>query len=503
MMRALYTGASGVKIHQTKMDVIGNNISNINTTGFKAGRPTFADMFSQTLSGATSGRGSVGGTNPKQIGLGGSVSAIDVIHTDGAPLDTGKNTDLALCGDAMFVVKRGNDTYYTRDGAFEFDADGNYVLPGNGYFVQGWTATDGVIDTSGAIDNITVTKGQVMEAKATDLVDYYDNLNSDIPMILEIKGGETNPDTNITVASFDKPVTLTLNDGTTSIMTEGSYKAGNSMPVTTVASVYDGLGDKHEIPLYFTREGEIEDGVLTASNKWLISLTPDPAVQKGDTQTSEFIDANGNTATLTFNAAEIQFDSSGGFITDAESDTVGTMTLEFEAAPTDADVVDPTAPDATDVTPAAAATTQTVSIDFTGLTQYSGSTTLQNHGNGNSEGILKEIQIDDTGTIMGIYTNGKTQAEAQVATAHFTNMPGLTKMGVSRYQVSDNSGAPTINSADTFGASIRSGALEMSNVDLATEFAEMIIGQRGFQSNTKVVTVTDEMIETAINMKQR
>ncbi len=159
MMRSLYSGLSGLKSHQTRMDVVGNNISNVNTTGYKSSRATFADMLSQNLNDATAPHGRVGGTNPKQIGLGTNVASTDLIFKDGAPLTTGKNTDLALSGDGLFVVQKNGQTYYTRDGAFEFDAAGNYVLPGSGHFVQGWLAVNGVVDTTGPIGNITAEKG--------------------------------------------------------------------------------------------------------------------------------------------------------------------------------------------------------------------------------------------------------------------------------------------------------------------------------------------------------
>ena len=189
MMRSLFSGLSGLKGHQSRMDVVGNNISNVNTTGFKSSRVTFADMLSQNLKGASSGRGNVGGTNPKQIGLGTNVASTDLIFKDGSILTTGKNTDLALSGDGMFVVQKNGHTYYTRDGAFEFDAAGNYVLPGSGHFVQGCQAVNGVIDTTGAVGNIQIAKGQVMEAQPTTKVDFLYNLDASTPMVKELTGG--------------------------------------------------------------------------------------------------------------------------------------------------------------------------------------------------------------------------------------------------------------------------------------------------------------------------
>lgn len=663
MMRSLYTGASGVKIHQTKMDVIGNNISNVNTVGFKAGRTTFADMLSQNITAAAPASNNVGATNAKQIGLGGNVSAIDTIFKDGSIVETGKNTDLALSGDGLFVVRNGNQVYYTRDGAFEFDANGDYVLPGSGNYVQGWMASeDGVINPAGAVSDINVALGQTMAPMATNLINYYDNLDADVPIVTGIKGGnlstkvvytddvsaadplpvtiggkrftviglsdnwdttdtwtakddiplgattaeyinengdvvtatlspaatfevpkgspvvfstniltkgsvsETYPaiayigdkqytiigmDKNYdvsktwtlknvastgsntititsddgdltltlaspleedigqgsriavektsTIASATNPATLTLSDGSTVVVTDGAYQIGNGMPISNTVTVYDSLGATHELPVYFIREGNIDSGgVISSTDKWLVSLTPNASVVKGEETTTEFVDAAGNVTTVKLNANEIQFDNTGKLISESkaeETDLIGTLTMTTTPVAVDTDETAPVAP----VVP----TEQIVTLNFSKLTQYAGNTTLTSNANGNVEGVLTKIEIDSSGVINGIYTNGKTRPEAQVAVAHFTNFPGLLKNGTSLYQQSDNSGLPVINAAGNLGVTITPRYLEMSNVDVANEFAEMIITQRGFQSNTKVVTVTDQMIETAINMKQR
>ncbi|MDY2684803.1 MAG: flagellar hook-basal body complex protein, partial [Selenomonadaceae bacterium] len=180
MMRSLFSGVSGLKAHQTRMDVIGNNIANVNTTGFKSGRATFADTISQTLTDAAAPQDDIGGTNPKQVGLGTGVASIDTIFTDGTVQSTGKNTDLALSGNGLFVVKQGNQTYYTRDGAFAFDSQGNYVLPSSGLYVQGWMAKDGVLSTAGTAGNIQIAAGKSMGVKQTASASYTNNLNADM-----------------------------------------------------------------------------------------------------------------------------------------------------------------------------------------------------------------------------------------------------------------------------------------------------------------------------------
>ena len=190
MMRSLFSGVSGLKNHQTRMDVIGNNISNVNTTGYKSSRVTFADTLQQTLAGASAPSDTRGGTNPKQIGLGSSVASIDMIMTDGSVQSTGKNTDLCLSGNGFFVVKGANGTFYTRDGAFEFDAEGNYVLPGSGMYVQGWTAdANGSINTNESIGNIVIQAGKSMGATKTTMAQYANNLDSMVATIESISGG--------------------------------------------------------------------------------------------------------------------------------------------------------------------------------------------------------------------------------------------------------------------------------------------------------------------------
>ena len=610
MIRSLYTGASGLKNHQSKMDVVGNNIANVNTVGYKSSRATFADIFSQNIKSASASNGAIGSTNPTQIGLGTNLSSIDLMFKDGAPMTTGKNTDLCLSGDGLFVVRGGNQTYYTRDGAFEFDAEGNYVLPGSGHFVQGWMAKDGVIDTKTGIEDIKVTKGQTL-FNATDIVNCVDNLGANVPTITEISvavdepldvsfggrqfqiyhslsdgktwkftedvplgatsaevtdgngntatvtflpealfelpkgmdissqpsvltkgsvtdkypliltigdkqykaiamdndrynsewvlkaGGaragsntititdgtnditftldkpleETIGEIQVTkaVASSDKPVTITLSDDTTVVKTDGTYEVGTSLPLSTTTTVCDSSGTAYTVLLYFIRKStESSDG------KWLVSVSPDTSVTKGQTVTAEVADQNGKATTVSFPVAEIQFDESGNLITNSDSDTTGTLSLGG----------------------------QNITVDFTQLTQYPSKTTVYSTNNGGVGGTLKDIQIDANGIITGIYTDGTRRLEAQVALAHFSNSAGLLKTGTSLYQESTNSGTPLTIKAGEFGTVLTPGALEMSNVDIANEFAEMIITQRGFQYNAKTITVGNEMIETAVNMKR-
>lgn len=545
MMRSLFSGVSGLKGHQTRMDVIGNNIANVNATGFKSSRVTFADTLSQTQTAASAPGDTLGGTNPKQIGLGTGVASIDLLFTDGSAQQTGKNTDVALSGNGLFVVKSGNDTYYTRDGAFEFDADGNYVLPGSGHYVQGWMATDGVLTTNGGVENIVVKAGKSMAAKASEKITYENNLNSaaltiksisgganvissatsDLPVTLTIGGTAysvtginasidttaswtvknavalgaasivitdgTNDVTctlstattaaitagtavsniaggqSTSTASTSNPATLTMSDGTTVTQTSGTYTTGYSLPITTTVNVYDTLGNVHTLNLFFTKT-KVDS---TSGNEWTLSLDSD--LSKSTTTITE---TDGSTTTLTLSPVTVNFTTSGKY-----NSGTGSTTLTLTNG---------------------AYGTQSVALDLSTLTQYAGNNTVKGSANGNAAGTLKSVSIDQSGIITGVYTNGVRQSEAQIAIAQFSNASGLTKTGSSLYQESNNSGTANVKTAADLGVSITPSALEMSNVDIANEFSDMIITQRGFQSNSKIITVGDEMLETLINMKR-
>jgi len=681
MMRSMFSGVSGLKGHQTRMDVIGNNIANVNTTGFKASRVTFADMISQNLSGASAPQGTIGGVNPKQIGLGMSVASTDLLYTNGSVQSTGKNTDIAISrGDGLFVVSRGEQKYYTRNGAFEFDAAGNLTIPSTGLYVQGYMATDGRVTPAGEnTTKINIPAGKSMEAATTATASYTKNLNAsttgyevantlvryadgtsetvanyvpeekgkysltlstgekvlldssaahpfkandsvagkalykskisnitasatgtvDLKMkvdstnssspvsvngvttgiartglttgtytyggnytisgkitaattvtvsgktyvdltldandnnltpgtavtvrvpqpttftyktgdtytgqlkITEVKGNAgatlTTADGNkakltaaVTVTSATQEFTRTgtVDDGTVdSISRTSAYenngktvssvtlntKAGTALDglvgkkysqgdtfypsVTTMVSVYDSLGAKHSIPVVYTK---------SANNKWTVSLG-----SGGDSYTIK--EADGTTTTVSLTKTDLEFDTSGAYKSGA-----GTLSLTYSngAAP------------------------QQVTMNMSAITQYSGTSTIAATSDGNAAGTLSKVEIDSSGVITGVYTNGVRRTEAQIAMAQFNNPSGLTKMGGNLYQESNNSGTRTISGAADIGSELTTSALEMSNVDIADQFSDMIITQRGFQSNSKIITVSDEMLETLINMKR-
>ena len=236
MMRSLYSGVSGLKNHQNRMDVVGNNISNVNTTGFKSSRVTFSDTLSQTLSGAASPQGNLGGINPKQIGLGSALSAIDTLFTDGSVQSTGVNTDLCLSGSGLFIVKNGDAMYYTRNGNFKFDKDGYYVNS-DGMKVAGWMANgSGTITTSGTPGTICIPAGKTMAATATTRATFSKNLDAGTKgfnissMLVTYSDGTTESVTSYNPTKVDAGLSITLDDGRTYMTTQNfTYTTGDTL----------------------------------------------------------------------------------------------------------------------------------------------------------------------------------------------------------------------------------------------------------------------------------
>lgn len=537
MMRSLFSGVSGLKVHQTRMDVIGNNIANINTIGFKGSRTTFSDMLSQLQRGSSAPTANLGGINPRQIGLGAAVESVDLIFTDASPQQTGKNTDLALSGNGLFVLKRGSETFYTRNGAFEFDESGNFVLPGSGLRVQGWNATpEGVLNTNALATDIVVPVGKAMEAEATTQISYSGNFNKEELLITKISysltpeasgdnpGPEYDVDKVVTKgvgddANATKSVnvdgktiaaaTITLSNGKTMTFTSGYYEVGHSVPITTIATIYDSLGGKHEVTLLIDKaptdvhdgliDGSVayntgkdqEDGTRRYDNRWRVYLAPGVGEigPGGDSyeNTVKITESDQTTVTAKMSIGEskkagyLYFDESGKFISNGTNDQAS-VSFSYGNGNGAGDNI--------------------ATIDFTGLSQYANNTTSFPTTNGYTSGVLQSIAIDGAGIISGTYTNGQIRTEAQIAVAQFSNNSGLTKVGTTIYQESNNSGTANVKTMTDFGVSVISSALEMSNVDIANEFAEMIITQRGFQANSKMTTVSDEMLETVVNMKR-
>ena len=257
-------------------------------------------------------------------------------------------------------------------------------------------------------------------------------------------------------------------------LVDGEYKKDDIFypSMTTLATIYDSLGGEHSLPILLTKK---------ANNTWALSLG-----NGGDS--TVITDSVGNKMNVSLKSTDLVFDDLGSYISGD-----GTLNIHYDYGGTvtgaDGSIINPPSD-------------QTVNINLAAITQYSGSSTVNGQNNGNSAGTLKSVSIDSSGVITGTYTNGLKQAEGQVAIAQFNNAAGLTKSGSSLYSESNNSGTANIKSASDLGVTITPSALEMSNVDMASELTDMIVTQRGYQSNSKIITVSDELLETLINMKR-
>ena len=462
MMRALYSGVSGLENHQTRMDVIGNNISNINTVGFKKGRVNFEDMLSQTMQGAASPTQELGGVNPQQVGLGMQIASIDTIFTQGSLETTGKMDDLAIEGNGFFVLKDGNRTFYTRAGDFGLDENGTLVNPADGMRVQGWAAqTVGgrtFVNPSAEPGDLQIPVGGKDPAAATSEVDLACNLDKRTPDILP---GAAPADIAAGTWTVDK-------------------------------TIFDSFGNEHTMQINFTR-------VPGAPNSWRAQVVVDPN-SATPTATAVNIGAGAgaqNTFTVNFNnlgTLASAVDSGGNTVN--AGDLVAAVSFDVPG---------------TNPGPGGAPIRQTFNLNLgqvgsvvNTITQFAArSSTKAFKQNGYPMGYMEGFRIDQQGDITGVFTNGTTRLLGQIALASFTNPGGLEKAGESTYVVTNNSGDPNVTQSGVAGkGKIIAGALEMSNVDLAQEFADMIVTQRGFEANTKTIQTSDQMLQDILTLKR-
>lgn len=461
MMRSLYSGVSGMQNHQTRMDVIGNNISNVNTTGFKRGRVNFHDLLSQQMSGAARPTDEVGGVNPKEVGLGMNIASIDTIHTQGSLQTTGVQTDVAIQGNGFFVMRSGERQYYTRAGNFGVDSAGTLVNPANGMRVQGWQAQeiDGqlVLDTSAQPGDLVIPVGQKIDARATSSVNYACNLDKRLP---EIQEGATEAD--IRNATWQ-----------------------------TSFNIYDEFGQQHDLNVSFTR-------VPGTQNQWQAVVVVD-GMDVTETR------AGIGTTDGTTNAFLVNFDNNGMLA--SVTDSAGNITApEGRISVQVSFNVAGATPDA-DGNPLR----QTLNLNLgeigsveNTITQFAErSSTKAYEQDGYTMGYLENFKIDQSGIITGVYSNGANRTLGQIGLATFTNQGGLEKAGENTYVESNNSGTANIGVSGVAGkGKLIAGALEMSNVDLTEQFTDMIVTQRGFQASSKTIQTSDLMLETVINLKR-
>lgn len=402
MLRSLFSGVSGMKSNQTELDVIGNNIANVNTTAFKSGRVRFQDMLSQTLQNAQSPAvGSTGGINPRQVGLGTQIAGIDTITDNGSIQPTERPLDCAIQGDGYFVLSDGKQTVFSRDGAFNFDADNN-IVNSNGFKLMGYTPQT-----------------------ATMKILYKSDLSSNNELNWSNVTGDS---------TFKNNSAITINGVNISI------NAGTSL-TDAISTINNDLKDK------------------------------------------------GITASL----------SDGGLVLQR------TFNLDDRAQNPDINIVDGATGDfsgltsANDVGVKDAVTDETSFTDTTNLRSLSIPET-----NVLKSGVkLNNFSIEGDGTIKGVYDDGSVMALGKIALANFVNPGGLSKLGENNYEVSANSGVANISGANSNGnGAIEQSSLEMSNVDLATQFTDMIIASRAFQANSRTITTSDQMLQELLNLKQ-
>jgi flagellar hook protein FlgE len=406
VLRSLFSGITGLRQHQTLMDVVGNNIANVNTTGYKSSSVVFEDTLSQMMRAASAPNAGVGGVNPAQVGLGVQLGAISTNFAQGSAQNTGRATDLMIQGDGFFVLRNSNTEQYSRAGSFTFDTDGRLVNP-EGMRVQGWTGTGGVVNTNAAPADILLPAGTIIPPKASASV---------------VVGGNIQPDAN--------PATDILTLGQT---------------------VYDASGAGHPLTITLTGDG---------AGNYAVTVT----------------DANDPGATFSDPGATLAFDPTTGQLT---------------TTPVTDDVVLPDG-------------TTTVSIDFSSMTRFGGPKSANvKSADGYPAGSLQGFQISGDGSLTGVFSNGQKTLMAKVALAGFNNPMGLEKAGNSTYRSTTNSGNAQINVPGSGGVgTLLGGAVEMSNVDLAGEFTNLIIAQRGFQANSRVITTSDQMLQDLVDIKR-
>lgn len=463
MMRSLYSGVSGLQNHQTRMDVIGNNISNVNTTGFKRGRVNFQDMISQQVGGAAKPTEELGGVNPKDVGLGMTIATIEQVFSQGNLQTTGVSTDVAIQGNGFFVLKDGDESFYTRNGQFGLDSNGTLVNPANGQRVQGWMARDlngeRIVQTAATPTDLVVPVNSKDPAKATENVLFACNLNKNTP---EIQEGASASD-----------------------IAKGTWGIEEK--------IYDSFGNGHLLSVSFTK-------VPGVANSWQATVNVD-ADNADFTQTRVGLgttDGVQNTFIVNFDnygqLASVE-DSSGNI-----SNQEGEIILQTSFTVPEANADENGNP-----------YRQTFSINLgtigsmkNTITQSaSPSSTKAYSQDGYKLGYLDDFKIDSSGTITGVYSNGTNRVIGQLALATFANDRGLEKAGNNTYVETNNSGQANIGESGIAGkGSLLAGALEMSNVDLSEQMTDMIVTQRGFQSNAKTIQTADTLLETVLSLKR-
>jgi flagellar hook protein FlgE len=476
MMRSLFSGVSGLKVHQTKMDVIGNNISNVNTIGFKSSSVTFSDVFYQTTQSATGPNATTGsaGRNAMQIGLGVNVSSItSAMNTSGASQRTDNPFDVMIEGDSFFIVNSGGSNYFTKAGAFNIDSQGT-LCTASGASVMGWQVdqndpTKTVADTVSPL-KIMSPENLYAEPEATTDINITGNIDS--------------KDTQLT-SDTGKIVNFTFYDNMghsyTADMKVWQAEETNQYHVA-IMDIKDETGQS----IFVTKQVD-DEGNVTYEKNDLYSFT------FGEMQVDPDVTDDGKVVVETDDAPLISFNGATGAFT-MVGDEEGAKSLDLVIT--------------SDPNPF-----KSIKIDFSSLTMYStsGSSSLKaNKGNldgigaGKQVGNMTGVSIDASGKMYGKYDNGDSRLLGQIAVARFSNPAGLEAVGNSMFAATQNSGDFDGIGEDPTqgGGSLTTGVLEMSNVDLSQQFTDMITTQRGFQANSRIITTSDTLLEELINLKR-
>lgn len=551
MMRSLYSGVSGLKTHQVKMDVIGNNIANVNTTAYKSQSITFSELMYQTTQAASGPNATSGtaGTNAKQIGLGVKSGAISTaIETAGASQTTGNPFDIRITGDSFFIVSDGSKNFFTRDGSFYVDSVGNLAMSSNGYNVMGWQVdeTTGTIkkDTvsalrimsaenmtyppeattkayvSGIIDKndvqVASESGKIMNLSFFDMLGYAytaklsmketDTLglySVELTSILDENGQEVNiPGAQLgSVSTAPQVQSLVMSSAYTLAGNNLSYvDDGGATQTIDLTSTALTDAEKEKVANAFGYSSYTEFAKLTLADGTTVGSYVDAGTLT--TVLTAGTDAEGNPITSLNTTGRqvtgglIQYDTATGTIK-----SVNGLTNDFGLNLSFGASTYPAGP------------YETIRIDFSTSTNFNnnGTSTIsadpgdtQGRGTGRKLGAMSGISIQNDGMIYASYDNGQTRLLGQMAVAEFTNASGLQKEGDNLYSATLNSGEFDGIGVDISanGGYMETGVLEMSNVDLSAEFTDMITAQRGFQANSRIITVSDTLLEELVNLKR-
>lgn len=555
MLRSMYSAVSGLKTHQTRMDVIGNNIANVNTVAFKSSSVTFSDILYQTTSNASGANATTGtgGVNAKQIGLGTTAAATKVsITSAGASETTGNPFDIRLTdknSTNFFIVNNGSENVFTRSGSFYVDGSGNLCMSSTGYTVMGWQ----VDETTGEIRKDTVSALRIMQEKnltsapeattqatIAGVLDENDaDVKSDAGKVMNLNfydnlGYQYTAKFAIKATGTDGKYTVEL----TSILDSNNKNIIDGWSQADISSLFGTVDTNAVVGKY-----KFADGFKTKGNKIIAVTDKDGEVELTDNGNGTFT-GRGATATYNYKLSDIYDGLSAtiqGYIENGKKDEKGNpYNYSIDAATGEVTVTTTKASHELEFDTATGkfksignepksvtlnlntltkgfntnGNFSNVNVDFTQCLNYGngGKTTIGadagatdgKTGKGRKLGAMTGISIDTSGRIYGTYDNGNTELLGQIAVAQFSNASGLEKVGESCYRTTLNSGEfdgiGVEISAD--GSSMTTGELEMSNVDLSSEFTSMITTQRGFQANSRVITTSDTLLEELVNLKR-